>query len=113
MSYGYISLGGGQRDILANDYHDIDVASIGSVFAMIAGAICTLTGILGILTAKKRHDKTYVVFSCPYIILATACGLFMIFISILTSGLSGYVEKVSDEACAYELENGQTIAERI
>ena len=54
-SYGYISLGGGQADVLVNDYHDIDVGSIGPLFALFAGVVCTLTGFLGMLTAKFRY----------------------------------------------------------
>ena len=112
-SYGYISLGGGQADVLVNDYHDIDVGSIGPLFALFAGVVCTLTGILGMLTAKFRYATRYWMFSCPYIVVATACGIFMLFLSIITSGFGNYVENVTEDACAYELESGETISERI
>jgi hypothetical protein len=112
-SYGYISLGGGKSDILTNEYQDIDVGSIGSLFALLAGIVCTITGFMGILTARNRYSTYYWLFSCPYIIFAMACGFFMIFISILSSGAGNFVKNVSDDACTYELENGQTVSERI
>ena len=73
---------------------------------MLAGIVCTLTGLFGILTARNRYSTYYWLFSFPYIIFAMACGIFMIIIAVLSSGAGNYVGRVSDDACAIELENG-------
>jgi hypothetical protein len=112
-TYGYFSLGGGQAEVLANEYQDINVSSISSLFAMLAGIICITTGVMGILTAYYRFSIYYWMFSLPYIVMAMACGIFMLFISVLASGTGNYVERVSQDACATKLESGLTIAERI
>ena len=83
------------------------------MFAILSGVICTLTGVLGFMAVKFKYSKYYWAFSCPYIIFATACGVFLIIISILTSGFGGYVKRVSQEACESTLDNGQTVTERI
>lgn len=112
-TYGYFSLGGGKSEVLTNEYQDINIADITTLFALSAGIICAMIGVLGILSVKFKYSKYYWLFSCPYIILALACGIFMIVISVLASGAGNYVERVSIQACNTELESGLTIGETI
>ena len=51
-TYGYMKLGEGKDLIKENDYAEVDVGSLGQLLALIAGILCVLTGILGILTSR-------------------------------------------------------------
>jgi len=94
-AFGYAALGGGEEPI-KNDYNPgFDPNVAGEMLALIAGALCFLTAILGFLTAKFM--KFYV--ALPFMIMAIAIGLLMLAGAAITSGAGGYLDQMKIQAC--------------
>ena len=94
-AYGYLALGGKEEPITSsyNPGFDPDVA--GETLALLAGAFCVITAILGFATA---YFKKFFV-ALPFMILAVAIGLLMLAGAAITSGAGGYLEQMKINAC--------------
>lgn len=89
-SYGYIALGGGEETIKSSYNPGFDPNVAGETLAVIAGALCALTAVLGFTTAY--YKKFFV--ALPFMILAVVIGLLMLAGAAITSGAGGYLEQM-------------------
>lgn len=94
-SYGFIVLGGGENPIKSDYNPNFDPNVAGKLIALIAGLLCVVTAILGLLTAKCK--KFY--FALPSMILFIVIGLLMLVGGAITSGAGGYMSEMQNLAC--------------
>lgn len=98
---------------MQSDYASIKVASVGPIVAMVAGGIILITGILGFFTAMCRNSGINCLFAFPFVVLAFLCAVLLAVMAAVASGADGQVMKAKENACAYEIDSGVSLADKV